>query len=371
MLWLSPPVLTGTEQSFVNQALDSGWIAPNGPATAALELQLSQFLSVDELLLVSSGTAALHLALLALGIGAGDEVLCPTNTFAGSIFPVIYTGATPVFVEVNPDTWTISVDWLQEALVQRRKAGANVKAVLAVDLYGMPCDYQGIIAFCNKNELRLIVDAAESFGAMYGQKATIGLGDAGILSFNGNKIITTSGGGALYLSDPERRTLARRLANQAKQPVPYYLHQEVGYNYRLSNISAAIGLAQLPEIHNRIQKKRIIFERYLDGIAQKSSVKHQVELSPAFSNRWLSVFYFLDKNFSSAKITQLFANEQIEVRPAWKPMHEQPIFQQYLYFGNSFSSRLFQQGLCFPSGINLTESQQIKVIELLFQFENK
>lgn len=367
MIWLSPPELTGLEQESINQVIESKWLAPNGPAVTTFEAQLALLFSLDEVIAVNSGTAALHLALIALGISHGDEVLCPTNTFAGSIFPVIYTGAKPILVEASPESWTISLDWLQEALASRRKAGATVKAVIAVDLYGMPCNYAELLQFCRTNELLLIIDAAESLGSTYQQKHTIGLADAGIVSFNGNKIITTSGGGALYLANPQYRTTARRIANQAKQPARYYLHQEIGYNYNLSSLSAAIGLAQLPELSWRVQQKRKIFENYQHLLTGKIPFRFQQELDPATSNRWLSVFYFPDISFNSIEIIQNFANKQIELRTAWNPMHTQPIFQETLYFGDGFSTKLFQNGLCLPSGIKLTENQQEKIIDMLIR----
>jgi len=364
-IWLSSPHLSGHEQKYVQEAFTANWIAPLGPNVDGFERDLCTYVGMGHAAALSSGTAALHLALILLGVGRGDVVLCQSFTFAASANPIVYQGATPVFVDSELDTWNISPDALETAIKSEKAKGKNVKAVIAVHLYGMPAQMREIQEICQLHDIPLIEDAAEALGASYQGKKMGSFGLLNVLSFNGNKIITTSGGGAL-LSDSEAFIQkARFLATQARDNAPHYQHSEIGYNYRLSNICAGIGRGQMEVIDERVAQRRANFafyERELSGI---EGITFQPEAEGSFSNRWLSCIVVTPKltgGITRETIRLALASQNIEARPLWKPMHLQPIFQDAPYYGESTSERLFANGLCLPSGSNLTQEELGRVI---------
>ncbi len=362
-LYLSPPHLSGSELGLLREAVDSNWIAPLGPHVDGFERELAAATGAARVVALSSGTAALHLALVVLGIGPGDEVACSSLTFAASANAIVYSGARPFFVDCD-DSWLVDPDLLDEAIAARRRGGACVRAVIAVDLYGRCCDYEAIRKVCDRHEVALVQDAAESLGATYRGAPAGSQAPLAALSFNGNKIITTSGGGALVGSDERLVEHARKLSTQAREPAPHYEHEEIGFNYRLSNLLAAVGRAQLAVLPERVAARRGINERYralLDGIP---GIAFMPDATDGVSNCWLTCVTVDPDAFGADReqIRLRLEAEDIEARPVWKPMHLQPVFAARPVFGGSVSARLFEHGLCLPSGSAMTEADQDRVV---------
>ena len=353
-IYLSPPHLSGRELDYLRDAIDSNWVAPLGPHVDAFEAELAELTGVPYALALSSGTAALHLALVVLGIGAGDEVACSSLTFSASANPIRYVGATPVFVDARPETWTLDPELLARALAERPR----IKAVVAVDLYGQCCDYDAIRALCAERGVPLVQDAAESLGATYRGAPAGGQGDLAAFSFNGNKVITTSGGGMLVSRNAAWIEHARRLSTQAREPAPHYEHTELGFNYRLSNLLAAVGRAQLEVLPERVAARRRVNRRYRELLPD---VEFMPEAGYGQFNCWLTCILVDDP--SSVRLA--LEAEDIEARPLWKPMHLQPVYRDAPVYGGDVSARLFERGLCLPSGSALTDDDQRRIADLV------
>lgn len=412
-IWLSSPHMGSNEQNFVNEAFDTNWIAPLGPHVNNFEKDLQEFNNVEHAAALSSGTAAIHLALILNGVGPGDMVFVQSMTFSATVNPILYQGAIPVLIDSEEGSWNMSPEHLEKAIegstkleVRSRKwesgvgnvhprtdapakasgqytpASGNVhprptgtpasggeaqttsykpKCILPVHLYGMPANMEAILEIGRKYNLPVIEDAAESLGSTYKGQKTGSLGQMGIYSFNGNKIITTSGGGALVSNDEAKIQQARKLATQARDPAPHYQHSQIGYNYRLSNVLAGIGRGQMQVLPERIEQRRANFERYRNYFerwnARGFDIRFQEEPEGSFSNRWLTAILVdpeKNKGVSREDIRLALEAENIEARPLWKPMHLQPVFEDYPFFGDGTAERLFDIGLCLPSGSNLT-----------------
>ena len=369
-IWLSPPHMGRNELSFVQEAFDTNWIAPLGPNVDAFEKELSLLLNDYGVAAVNSGTAALHLALNLLNVSQGDEVICQTFTFAASANPVVYLGATPVFVDSDPDTWNIDPELLEKAIQDRLSLGKNIKAIVVVNLYGMPAKMDAILAVASKYAIPVIEDAAESLGSSIDNIPCGTFGSLGVISFNGNKIITTSSGGVLISNNEDFILSAKHLATQAKDPGPFYQHSKIGYNYKMSNVLAGIGLGQLTVLNERIAARRDNYNRYFNyfsGWNQKGfNIEFQLEPSGYYSNRWLTCILIdplTNKGITIESIRLLFEQHQIEVRSLWKPMHLQPIFSNEPCYLNGISDRLFDIGLCLPSGSSLTDEDFDRIFE--------
>ncbi len=367
-IYLSPPHLGDAERTFVAAAFDSNWIAPLGPNVDGFERDLQAYTGAAHAAALSSGTAALHLALILLGVKAGDEVVCSSFTFSASANPILYEGATPVFVDSEADTWNLDPGALSAALEDRQKKGKLPKAVIAVHLYGMPAKMVEIMDICGRYGVPLIEDAAEALGSTYHGQAMGTFGALGILSFNGNKIITTSGGGALISDDADWIQKSRFLATQARDPAPHYQHSQVGYNYRLSNVSAGIGRGQMQVLDDRVAARRANTERYRAFLAPYEGMTFQKEPDGMFSNRWLTTILVDPAETGGVTREDLrlaLDADNIEARPLWKPLHLQPIFAAYPYYGDGLSERLFDRGLCLPSGSSLSDEEFARVTRVL------
>ncbi len=365
-IWLSSPHMGTMERKFVDEAFDTNWISPLGPNLDGFEKDLEIFLGENvHVAALQSGTAALHLALLLLNVKQGDEVLCQSMTFAASANPITYAGATPVFVDSERETWNISPALLEKAILERKKKGKLPKALILVHLYGMPANLKEILEITQKHEIALIEDAAESLGSTYQGRNTGTFGDISVLSFNGNKIITTSGGGALVSKNPDYASRARFLSTQARDSAVHYEHSVIGYNYRLSNICAGIGRGQMTVLKERVQQRRKVFNYYLQALNGLHDIEFLHEPGPDyFSNRWLTTI--LLKNYETReKIREQLALVNIESRPLWKPMHLQRVFNGAPAYVNGVSEDLFTRGLCLPSGSNLEESDLEGVVRQL------
>lgn len=360
-IWLSSPHMGIKELEYVNEAFNTNWIAPLGPNVNEFENKLSDWLNQKEVLTVSSGTGALHLSLTLLNIKRGDFVICQSFTFAASAFPIEYLGASPVFVDSERETWNMDPVLLEQAIEDCLKNGKKPAAIIIVHLYGMPAKMNEIIEIADKHGIPIIEDAAEALGSKYFNKPCGSLGKIGILSFNGNKIITTSGGGALTSADEEIMVRARHISAQAKEPAPFYLHKEVGYNYRLSNVLAGIGRGQMEVLAERVARRREIFEMYKKELNNYSEIEFLDEPQNYFSNRWLTTI-LVNKNGLNETIRTSLEKENIESRPLWKPLHQQPVFEGCKNYGNGVSDDLFNRGLCLPSGSNLTDEKVNLVI---------
>lgn len=363
-IYLSPPSQNGLEKQAINAALDSNWLAPVGPSLDQFENSLSAIHENKPVLCVNSGTAAIHLALQLCGVGKGDEVLVGTHTHNATVNPIIYQGASPIFVDSEEDTWNISPIFLEEAIKHRLKNGIKPKAILIVHLYGMAAKLDEILRISSAYDIPVIEDAAEALGSTYKGKALGSFGKYGILSFNGNKIISTSGGGALLLNNLQERERALFLATQARDDAPHFQHSEIGYNYRLSNILAALGNAQLADLPERVAKRRSVYHYYATSFENlNNQLKNVVasttkEADNVKSNRWLSTFLVKPfNNITNSDWRNVLESNGIESRPLWKPMHLQPVFSNFLFFGNQSSDRIFMQGICLPSGFNLSIDQ--------------
>jgi dTDP-4-amino-4,6-dideoxygalactose transaminase len=362
-IYLSPPDVGPAERAALLEAFDSNWIAPLGPAVDAFEADFAARHGVADAVALSSGTAALHLALVMLGVGPGDTVIVPTLTFAASAFAVRYVGAEPVFVDSDDASWNLDPALLDAELAERAARGAPVAAVIAVDLYGQCADYAPIVESCARHGVPLIEDAAEALGATYAGAPAGTLGDIGVFSFNGNKIITTSGGGMLIARDPEHTARARHLSTQARQPVLHYEHAEVGFNYRMSNLLAALGRAQLAGLDAKVARRRAIKERYCAALAEVPGIGFMPDAAFGEPTCWLSVATVDPEAFGAtpAEICAHLETLDIEARPAWKPMHRQPVFASCVVRGGAVADRIFATGLCLPSGSAMTDADVDRV----------
>jgi pyridoxal phosphate-dependent aminotransferase EpsN len=365
-IYLSRPHMSGNEERRVAEAFASNFVAPLGPQLDAFEASMRDYLEADvHCVGLSSGSAALHLALRIAGVGPGDEVWISSMTFAGGIFPVNYLGATPRFFDLSPDSWTVDTALLAEELAKAAAENRLPKVIVPTDLYGQSADLDALESLAEQFSIRLIVDSAESLGACYknGRKAGTG-GDAAILSFNGNKIITTSGGGMLVTRHKDWADEARFLATQARDPAPHYEHSTFGYNYRLSNICAAIGLGQMEVLDARVARRREIFARYKAALA-RPGIAFMPEPEGLYSTRWLTALTIdpTETGVTREDIRLMLLEHQIESRPLWKPMHMQPLYMGAPYHGAGVDERLFANGLCLPSGSDMTDEQQDEVIE--------
>lgn len=369
-IYLSPPHMTGREMDYIKDAFDSNWIAPLGPHVDAFEKEIAAYAGIKGALALSSGTAAMHLGLMLLGVGPGDTVFCSSLTFSASANPIVYQGATPVFIDAEPRSWNMCPVALNRAFAAAEKSGKLPKAVVVVDLYGQSADYDPILEICDHYGVPILEDAAEALGATYKGRKCGSFGKVGVFSFNGNKIITTSGGGMLLSDDEEMITKARFWATQARDPAPHYQHSEIGYNYRMSNLLAAVGRPQLAEIGARVEKRRKIFDRYQDALGSISGVDFMPEPSFGRASRWLTVMTLDPEKtgLSPMDVIDELSKNNIEARPVWKPMHLQPVFQAFPFFaknGNDISKNFFETGLCLPSGSSLTGGEQNRIIAIL------
>jgi len=359
--------MSGMEQVFVKEAFDTNWIAPVGPHVSAFEEEFAALVDAPYAAALSSGTAALHLALLLNGVGHGDEVLVSTLTFSASANPVVYLGAKPVFVDSERASWNMDPDLLCEAIEMRAHTGHLPKAVVLVHLYGQSANIAPILAACERYGIPLIEDAAEALGSTYRGHTPGTLGKAGIYSFNGNKIITTSGGGMLVSSDAALITHAKKLATQAREPFPYYEHSEIGYNYRLSNVLAGIGRGQLRVLEERVQARRRNFAYYRRALGNLPGLAFMPEAPWGRHTRWLTCITIDPAHFGTDRERVRLALEaaNIEARPVWKPMHLQPVFADCERIGGDVAEDLFQHGLCLPSGSSLTEAELARVVDVI------
>jgi len=377
-IWLSSPHIGERERQYVQEAFDTNWIAPIGPHVNGFEEVIVQYTGTKAAAALASGTSAIHLALVLLGVKAGDYVLCQSMTFSASANPIVYQGAIPVFIDSEPDTWNMDPNALEDALKKLSQEGKKAKAIVPVHLYGMPAKLQEILEIATKYGVPVIEDAAEALGSSYHDRKCGTYGELGILSFNGNKIITTSGGGALISNDEKHITKARFLATQARDNAPHYQHSQIGYNYRLSNVLAGIGRGQMEILPERIAQRRANFKRYKIYFEQWNkqgfSIAFQEEQSGMYSNRWLTCILVdpaCNNELTREAIRLALEKDNIESRPLWKPMHLQPVFQEAPYFGGCTSERLFDIGLCLPSGSNLSEEDFIRIFANLDQVFSK
>ncbi len=363
-IYLSSPHMGGDEFELVRDAFASNWIAPLGPHVDAFEREFAAAVGASGAAALASGSAALHLALHWLKLSPGDEVVCSSLTFSASVNPVVYERATPVFVDSDEISWNMAPGLLQEAIRDRIRRGRKPKAVVLVHLYGQSADIDPIAATCAEFGIALIEDAAEALGATYKEKAPGSFGLCGIHSFNGNKIITTSGGGMLVSNDAKLIEKARFWATQARDPAPHYQHSEIGFNYRMSNVLAAIGRGQLHVLPDRVRARRANFEQYRHGLGDLPGVAFMPEASYGRCTRWLTCMT-VDPSVAGTDreaVRLALAREDIEARPVWKPMHLQPVFRECSCYGGTVAERLFGQGLCLPSGSNLTSADLDRVI---------
>ncbi|MEH0158137.1 aminotransferase class I/II-fold pyridoxal phosphate-dependent enzyme [Limibacter armeniacum] len=373
-IWLSSPHMGELEQQYVNEAFATNWIAPLGPHVNGFEEDICHYTGAKYAAALSSGTSAIHLALILLGVKAGDEVICSSFTFSASANPIAYQGATPVFVDSEAETWNMDPVLLEEAIKDRIQLGKKPKAVILVHLYGIAAKMDEIMEICNRYEVPLIEDAAEALGSTYKGKALGTFGLMGVYSFNGNKIITTSGGGALVSDNQELVEKARFLATQARDNAPHYQHSHIGYNYRMSNVCAGIGRGQMQVLDERVQQRRDNFFFYEKLFNEFDGITMLSEPQDTFSNHWLSCMLIEPEKvggIDSETLRLALAEDNIEARPLWKPMHLQPIFEQYPAYTNGTSEKLFEYGLCLPSGSNLTDTDRQRIETALLKVLQK
>ncbi|MEG4632708.1 DegT/DnrJ/EryC1/StrS family aminotransferase [Microcoleus sp. AR_TQ3_B6] len=370
---LSTPHMGSLEQEFVKEAFDTNWIAPVGPHVDAFEQEFCEVVGAKHAAAVTSGTAALHLALQLIGVGSGDEVFCSTLTFIATATPITYLGAKPVFIDSDRTSWNLNPDLFREALDKRAKIGSLPKAVVIVHLYGQSCDIDPILEACNAYEIPLIEDAAESLGASYKNRSPGSFGKIGIFSFNGNKIITTSGGGMLVSDDQKLVEKARFLATQARDPAPHYQHSEIGYNYRLSNVLAGIGRGQLRVLEERVEARRHNFEVYKQALGNLPGIEFMPEAAFGKSTRWLTCLTIDPAAFGADReqVRLALAQKKIEARPVWKPLHLQPVFADCECIEGAVAQELFEYGLCLPSGSNLTDEDLERVTSAIAQIHKE
>ncbi|MFH4965344.1 DegT/DnrJ/EryC1/StrS family aminotransferase [Gaetbulibacter sp. M235] len=364
-IYLSSPHMSGLEQKYVNTAFDTNWIAPLGPLVDGFENDIEAYLNNDiHASVLSSGTASIHLALQLLGVGTGDEVLCQSFTFSASANPIVYQGATPVFVDSETDTWNMSPELLEIAINDRLNSYKKPKAIIAVHLYGMPYKANEINAIAKKYDIPVIEDSAEALGSSYFGVKCGTLSDIGILSFNGNKIITTSGGGALITKSLDLKQKAVFLSTQARDQAPHYEHSSIGYNYRMSNVLAGIGRGQMEVLDERVEARRRNFQFYKNNLSKFDSIQFLEEPEGFYSNRWLSCI--ITSSYEQRESIRLaLLEDDIESRPLWKPMHMQPVFKNAVSYTNGVSEDLFNKGLCLPSGSNLTQQDLERVLQII------
>ena len=367
-IWLSSPHMGGGEMKYIDQAFAQNWIAPLGPNVNGLEEDLEKYLGKEShVAVLSSGTAALHLALIMCDVQPGDFVICQSLTFSASANPIIYLGATPLFVDSEKETWNLCPKAVEDAIKYGIEKGKKPKAIITVSLYGMPYKVSEIAEIAERYDIPVIDDSAEALGSSYQGEKCGTFGAFSVLSFNGNKIITTSGGGALTTKDASSKKRAVFLSTQAKDDAPHYEHTTIGYNYRMSNVSAGIGRGQMEVLDQRVAQRRANYEFYQDIFKEVPGIQLQSEPnSDFFSNYWLTVAY-IDENapVSAEEIRVHLAQENIETRPIWKPMHLQPIFKQYPYFGTNVAESLFNNGICLPSGSNLSDEEKVRISDAL------
>jgi len=366
-IFLSPPHVSEREREALLAAFDSNYIAPAGPHLDAFEQSFLEKTGFKYGVAVSSGTAAMHLALRHLNVSSGDVVIASTLTFIGSVSPILFQGATPFFVDSDRETWNLDCGLLGEALKRLAREGRHVAAVVPTDLYGQSCDQEVIRALCDEYAVPMIVDSAESLGATYRGKSSGRMADAAVFSFNGNKILTTSGGGVLASDNREMIDRARFLSTQAREPVAHFEHREIGYNYRLSNLCAAVGWAQLQSLEDRVVRKREIFRAYEEMLGDLPGLSFMPQSAKGESNCWLTVILIEPKKFgaSGEKVRLALEEENIESRPMWKPMHSQPVFEKCEYLGRGVADELFKKGLCLPSGTAMTEVDLARIAAII------
>ena len=381
-IYLSSPHIGNNELTYVKESFASNWIAPLGPNVDEFEFLLQKKMNSKSALALTSGTSAIHLALILLDVKEGDLVFCQSMTFAASANPILYLGAKPVFIDSESNTWNMDPVLLKEALVEAKKNSNLPKAIIPVHLYGMPANMKEIIKISNEFEVPVIEDAAEALGSSFHGKMCGSFGTFGVLSFNGNKIITTSGGGALISDNHNLIEKARFLSSQAKDPAPHYQHSQIGYNYRMSNVLAGIGRGQLEVLSDRVESRRRNFEKYYNFFNNLNSsgynIKFQLEPTNSFSNRWLTCIIidpYLNNGLTQIEIRKELEKRNIESRPLWKPMHQQPLYKNYKSYVNGVSDKLFENGLCLPSGSNLDDEnfkiifECLSIIFLKYQFK--
>lgn len=375
-LYLSPPHLGRHELNYLHKAVEDNWVAPVGPNITGFEADLCAFTGVGHAVALNSGTAAIHLGLLLLGVGPGDEVLCPSLTFVATANPILYCGATPVFVDSEADTWNMCPQRLREAIEDRSRLGKKPKALILVHLYGMPAKLDELLAIAQEYELPILEDAAEALGARFRGQPLGSFGQVSVFSFNGNKILTTSGGGALLTPDADLAAQARFLATQAKDAAPHYQHSQVGYNYRLSNLLAGIGRGQMELLEDRVKRRREIFNWYQENLATLPglAVAPATEPTSSRSNRWLTTVLLTPSDSPEGgskpaatpeSLRQHLETHRIESRPLWKPLHLQPLFADAPMYGGAVCADLFARGLCLPSGTAMTDDDQRRVVRAL------
>jgi len=365
-IWLSPPHISENEKKYVDEAFEQNWIAPVGPHINRFEDELSKVSQGFDVAVLSSGTAAIHLALVLLGVKNDDFVICSSFTFSASVNPIIYLGASPIFIDSEKDTWNMDPFLLEQAIVNQININKKPKAIVLVHLYGYPSKIEEIISISKKYDIPIIEDAAEALGSKYNNQPLGTFGDFGIFSFNGNKIITTSSGGAILSKNKEFIKKAKFLATQARENQPHYEHKEIGYNYRMSNVCAAIGLGQLEVLETRVVKRRYIHDFYKNKLSKIESIKFLNDIDGFYSNRWLTTIVLEENSkINSEKIRLELQKNNIESRPLWKPMHLQPVFNTYQAFTNGVSEDLFNRGLCLPSGSNMSDQDLNRVVDII------
>ena len=371
-IFLSEAHKGGRELFYIQEVLKDNWIASEGSNIIGFEKDLENYLGQNcHVGALSSGTAAIHLGLVLLGVKAGDEVICQSMTFSASANPILYLGATPVFIDSEPNTWNLCPAALEEAIVDRIDKGAKPKAIIAVHLYGVPYKIEEIRAIADKYEIPVLEDSAEALGSCYKGQQCGTFGEIGVLSFNGNKIITTSGGGAIVTKTKELKDKAVFLATQSRDDAPHYQHSEIGYNYRMSNICAGVGRGQMEVLDSHVDLRRKMHAFYVDLFKDISGVAvFKTEDEDCFSNYWLSSIVIepqLTNGIDREMIRLALEAENIESRPLWKPMHLQPVFEKYPYYGNKVSETLFEKGLCLPSGSNLTDEDRTRISTVILR----
>lgn len=392
-IWLSSPHMSGHELEFINEAFATNWIAPLGPNVNGFEQDLAEYCGMKHAAALISGTSAIHLALIMLGIKSGDEIICQSFTFSGSANPIKYVGAKPLFIDSETESWNMDPVLLEEAIKERMDNGKKPKAIIIVHLYGMPAKIDKIKETSIKYKIPLIEDAAEALGSKYriqnsefkiqnlGRKDNNESGneenewkmcgsfsDYSVLSFNGNKIITTSGGGALLSNNEDIIRKARFLSTQARDDAPHYQHSEVGYNYRMSNIVAGIGRGQMKVLDQRVEEKRKVFDWYKSLLSDIDGIEFQPEMEGLYSNRWLTAITIdpqKTNGITSEDLRLAFLEDNIESRPLWKPMHLQPVFEDCEFYGNGVSEKLFEYGLCLPSGTNMSDEDKRRIEKVI------
>ena len=365
-IWLSPPHISENEKKYVDEAFEQNWIAPVGPHINKFEDELSKVSQGFDVAVLSSGTAAIHLALVLLGVKNDDCVICSSFTFSASVNPIIYLGASPIFIDSEKDTWNMDPFLLEQAIVNQININKKPKAIILVHLYGYPSKIEEIISISKKYDIPIIEDSAEALGSKYKNQPLGTFGDIGIFSFNGNKIITTSSGGAILSKNKEFIKKAKFLATQAREDQPHYEHKEIGYNYRMSNVCAAIGLGQLEVLETRVVKRRYIHDFYKNKLSKIESIKFLNDIDGFYSNRWLTTIVLEENSkINNEKIRLELQKNNIESRPLWKPMHLQPVFNTYQALTNGVSEDLFNRGLCLPSGSNMSDQDLNRVVDII------